>query len=119
MMNNPNMRICLKYKKIYLNRVAIAMIGNPTHLSLQYDEQDGVLYFSPAASDDLDAYEIPKFYWTSNLINCQIARIAFLKALQFRFGWENGSKHYFKGMIIRPDNIPTLAYILTDGTRIR
>ena len=53
MMDNPNMRVCLRIKKIYLNRAAITLIGNPTHLRFRYDEQGGVLFFSPAAPDDL------------------------------------------------------------------
>jgi hypothetical protein len=116
--NNPNMRVCLKHKRIYLSRTAITLIGNPTHLCFEYDEQDGILYFSPAASNDLDAYEIPNFYWTERGNPCGIARIAFLKALQYRFGWENGSKYYFDGIVIQPDNIPKLAYVLTEGMRI-
>ena len=117
--NSPNMRVCMKNKRIYLNRVAITMIGNPTHLSLHYDEQDGVLYFSPAAPNDLDAYEIPKFYWTGIRKTCEIARIAFLKALQYRLGWEDGSTYYYDGKIIEIENIPTLVYMLLEGTRIR
>lgn len=117
--NNPNMRVCLKNKRIYLNRVAIAKIGNPTHLSFRYDEQGGILYFSPAAPDDLDAYEIPQFYWTGIRKTCEITRIAFLRALQYRIGWEDGSKYYFDGTVINTGNIPTLAYILPEGTRIR
>ena len=117
--NSPNMRICLKNKRIYLNRVAIAMIGNPSHLSFRYDEQGGVLYFSPAAPDDLDAYEIPKFYWSGIRKTCEIARIAFLRALQYRLGWEDGSKYYYNGKVIHIDNIPTLVYMLSEGTKVR
>jgi hypothetical protein len=119
MMNSPNMHVCLKIKKMYLNRAAITRLGNPTHLCFQYDEQDGVLYFAPASPDDLDAYEIPKFYWKWPRQRCEIAKIAFLRALQYRLGWEDGSKHYFDGTILTPDNIPTLAYNLTDGTKVR
>ena len=119
MTSNPSMRVCLKNKRIYINRIAIAMIGNPTHLSFNYDEQDGVLYFSPAAPDDLDAYEIPKFYWTGIRKACEIARIAFLRALQYRIGWEDGSMYYYDGKVIEIGEIPTLVYALADGTRIR
>jgi len=81
-----NMRVCLKNKRIYINRVAIAKMGNPTHLSFRYDEQGSILYFSPAVSDDLNAYEIPQFYWTGIRKTCEIARISFLRALQYRLG---------------------------------
>ena len=117
--NSPNMRVCMRNKKIYLNRAAIALIGNPSHLSFQYDEQDGLLYFSPAASDELDAYEIPKFFWSDGRKTCEIARIAFLKALQYRIGWEDGSKYYFDGKVIKNHEVPTLVYTLTEGTRVR
>lgn len=118
-MNSPNMRVCLKNRKIYLSRAAIAQLGNPTHLGFQYDEQDCVLYFTPASPDDLDAYEIPKFYWKWPRQRCEIAKIAFLRALQHRLGWEDGSKHYFIGTVLSADSVPILAYNLTDGTKVR
>jgi len=118
MKNNPNMQVCLKNKKIFISRFAIAMIGNPTHLILRYDEQGGILYFSSAKPDDLDAYEIPKFYWTGSR-KCEIRRIAFLKALQYRLGWDDGGKYYFDGKIIKKDNGLMLVYMLTEGKRIR
>lgn len=117
--NNPNMQVCYKNKRIYFSHAAITLLGNPTHLSVWYDEQDGVLYFAPAAPNDLDAYEIPKFYWTRTQKTCVIARIAFLKALQYRFGWNNGSKYYFSGTIFQANGVPTLAYTLTDGKMVR
>ncbi len=118
-MYKPNMRVCLTKKKIYLNRAAIAILGNPTHLCLQYDEQNGALYFSPAASDDLDAYEIPKFYWTDCRHACEIGRIALLKALQFRQGWADGSKYYFYAKTVKDAAVPTLVYMLTEGNKVR
>ena len=117
--NNPVMWVCLKHKIIYLNRVAINLIGNPTHLSFCYDEEGGILYFSPADSNDLDAYEIQKCYFSNIDKPCAIARIAFLKALQHRLGWENGSKYYFNGTAMKLDNIPTLVYTVTEGMRTR
>ena len=119
MMNRPNMRVCMLRKRIYINRDAITQIGNPTHLLCAYDEQDGILYFSPASPDDLDAYEIPQFYWTGIRKTCEIARIAFLRALQYRIGWEDGSKYYYDGMVIVVNDVPMLAYSLADGTRVR
>jgi hypothetical protein len=117
--NRPNMRICLKNKRIYLNRVAISLIGNPTHLRFSYDEQGGILYFSPADPSDLDAYEIPRFYWTGIRKTCEIARIAFLRALQYRIGLEDGSTYYYDGEVMKTDETSALAYRLTQGTRIR
>jgi hypothetical protein len=116
---SPNMRACMKYKRIYLSRSAILQIGNPTHLSIRYDEQGNVLYFSPAAQDDLDAYEIPTSFWTNKGKNCTIRRIAFLRALQYRLGWEEGSKYYFDGKVILGDDVPALAYPLANGVRLR
>jgi hypothetical protein len=109
----------MRKKKIYLNRVAITLIGNPTHLGFRYDEQDGVLYFTPALSDDLDAYEIPHFYWTNLRKTCEIARIAFLRALQYRLGWEEDSKYYYDVRIIKINDAPTLVYSLLEGKRVR
>ena len=118
-MPTPNMRVCLKYKRININRAAIALIGNPTHLNFRYDEQGGVLYFSPATADDLDAYEIPKYFWTDKDSNCEICRIAFFRALHYRIGWEAGSKYLYNGLLTNIDDVPVLVYDLLNGTRVR
>ena len=117
--NSPNMRVCMKYKRIYLSRSAISQIGNPTHLSIRYDEQGNVLYFSPAAQDDLDAYEIPNSFWTDIGKNCVIGRIAFLRALQYRLGWEDGGKYLFHGKVILDGVIPVLVYLLAHGKKLQ
>ena len=57
--NNLTMRVCLKRKRILLNRMTITTLGNPSHLSFWYDENDERLIFAPAEEDELDSYEIP------------------------------------------------------------
>ena len=78
-MTNPTLNVCLRRKRISLNRVTIALLGNPSHLSFWYDENEGLLYVSAADKDDLDAFEIPKFFWKTAIRSrsCEIARIAF------------------------------------------
>ena len=119
MTSNPNLRICLKKKRILINREAIKMLGNPTHLSFRYDDSKGVLFITPADSDDLDAFEIPHHFWNDTYHQCEISRIAFLRALQYRVGWKDGSKHFFSGTITVLNEILTLVYVLTEGTKIR
>ena len=116
--NSPKMRVCLRKNKIFISRNSIALIGNPTHLEIRYDEQDGILYFSPSKPDALYAYEIPKFFWTGRRQNCEISKIAFLKALQYRIGWENNSKYIYEGQVINLDDVPTLVYMLANGVRV-
>jgi len=113
------MRVCLRKKRITLSRVAIAQIGNPSHLDLRYDEQRGVLYFSPALPGDFDAYEIPKCYWTDTHQVCEISRIAFLRALQYRLGWEDDGKYYFEGRVVKQGEMSLLAFSLTEGVKVR
>ena len=61
--NNLSIRVCMKSKRIFLPRRMIGLLGNPTHLSFWYDEENGNLLISAASKDDLDAYEIPPAYW--------------------------------------------------------
>ena len=79
---------------------------------------DGILYISPAAPDDLDAFEIPQFYWTS-IRKCEIARISFLRALQYRLGWAEGNKYYFNEKVIRAGNISILIYVLKEDAKMQ
>ncbi len=96
MTQNSTLNVCLKKKVIYLNQMTISLLGNPSHLSFWYDEIEGKLYVSAAGKDDLDAYEIPRYFWRSSR-SCEVARIAFLKALQYRLNWEDGSKYSYVG----------------------
>ena len=111
------MRVCLKRKRITLSRDAIKSLGNPTHLGCWYDETNGNLTFSPAAKDDMDAFEIPQNFWKGK--SCEIARIAFLLALQYRVGWEEGSFYVYNGVLEKPSIIPTIVFSLTEGTRMK
>lgn len=92
------LRVCMKRKRIRLPRLLIRTLGNPSHLCFFYDEARGGLIISAAAMDDLDAFEIPAHYWKSTKQSCEMSRIAFLKALQYRFKWENGRRYWFEGI---------------------
>jgi len=102
-----------------LNRKAIAKLGNPKFLNFCYDEEGMVLYCAPTKQDDLDAYEIPKFYWDLPQKPCEISRSALLKALQHRLNWASGSKYYFEGDVFSLNNKPILAYNLRNGVKVR
>jgi len=117
MTNKPTLRVCLKKKRIYLNRVTITQLGNPTHLSFGYDEEAHLLYVSATIKDDLDAYEIPKYFWKTSR-SCEIARIAFLKALQYRLNWENGSKYSYAGTLTEREGVPAIVFNMTEGKKV-
>ena len=113
------MRVCLIRKRILLTRSTIKSLGNPTHLGFWYNETNGFLTFSPAAKDDMDAFEIPLHYWKSKKQSCEISRMAFLKALQYRIGWEEGSKYSYNGSLDNSATIPTAVFNLVEGTRVK
>jgi len=115
--NNLAMRVCLKRKRILLNRMTITTLGNPSHLSFWYDENDARLIFAPAEENELDSYEIPRYYWNDKNRSCEISRIAFLKALQYRTGWEDGSKYFFEGTLAKPKGIPIAVFPLNKGIK--
>lgn len=115
-MNEPTLNVSLKNKRIYFNRTTITLLGNPSHLSFGYDENDGLLYVSAAEKDDLDAFEIPKFFWRSSQ-SCQMARIAFLKALQYRLNWEDDSRYSYVGTSMEQDGITVVAFKMTEGKK--
>jgi len=119
MMSSFTIRVCFVRKRINLSRSTIRQLGNPTHLNFWYDEFEGNLIISPAEKDDLDAYEIPKYFWknTKNS-SCVISQIAFLTALQHRIGWENGSRYTFKGSVTESTNVPAVVFNLTEGKRL-
>lgn len=117
--NNPIMRIYLDRGRILLTRTAIRQLGNPTHLSFWYDETNGTLIISPAAKDDRDAYEIPEYFWRDTNQSCEVARHAFLKALQYRLNWESGSWYVFEGALAQSGSMPTTVFKLTEGTRMK
>lgn len=110
-------RVCMKSKRIFLTRRMIGLLGNPTHLSFWYDEESGKLLISAASKDDLDAYEIPPSYWRRTKHSCAMARIAFLKALQYRLGWEDDGRYSFEGELAQSRDSPAAIFDLADAVR--
>lgn len=106
--------VCMKRKRIRLTRLLIGTLGNPSHLCFFFDEAQGGLIISAASKDDLDAYEIPAYYWKNTKQSCEMSRIAFLKALQYRFGWENGRRYWFKGVNVQSGNKTALIFDLSE-----
>ena len=120
MTNNLTMRICLRRKRIALSRYMIKQLGNPSHLIFWYNEASGEFIISPAAQDDLDAFEIPQYYWHgSKKHTCEVARIALLKALQYRLGWEDDSAYLCEGTFAVSGDIPAAVFNLVNGNRLR
>ena len=117
-MSKLTLSVCLRRKRMYLSRVTITQLGDPSHLSFWYDEKDGLLYVSATGKDDLDAYEIPKFFWWSSR-SCEVARIAFLKALQYRLHWEEDAKYLYAGTVTEREGFPAIAFNMTEGTMLR
>ena len=117
-MTDPTLNVCLRTKRIYLNRVTITQLGDPTHLSFWYDEEAHLLYISATVKEDLDAYEIPKYFWKSSR-SCEIARIAFLTALQYRLNWEDGSKYSYTGALIKREGFPAIVFNMTEGKSVK
>jgi len=116
-MNSLHIRVCMKSKRIFLTRRMIGLLGNPTHLNFWYDEENGKLLISAASKDDLDAYEIPVAYWRRTKHSCAMARIAFLKALQYRLGWEDDSRYSFEGELAESGRIPAAVFDLMEPIR--
>ena len=113
------MRICLIRKRISLSRGAVRCLGNPTHLGFLYDEFNQTLTFLPTTKDDMDAFEIPAHFWNGTRQSCEIARIAFLKALQYRIGWDEGSRYVYNGVLENANGIPMVVFNLAGGTRLK
>ena len=112
-------KVCLGRRRLSLTRYVITQLGNPTHLSFWYDETNAQLIISPAEHDDLDAYEIQQCYWVNGTKHsCEIARIALLKALQYRLGWQEGT-YFFEGTLTEVGDVPAAVFDLNDGKRVR
>jgi Ni,Fe-hydrogenase I small subunit len=122
-MIKPKLTVCTSRKRIFLSRSVITLLGNPSHLSFWYDESEKRLYVSAAEKDELDAYEIPKHYWsvssTSKKDSCMIVRRAFFEALQFRTGWEDKSKFKYTGSADDMNGVPIIVFDLTKGLKVR
>ena len=119
-MTKPTLNACLRRRCLYLNRITVTLLGNHSHLCFWYDEKEGLLCVSAAGKDDLDAFEIPGNFWKkSNTSSCEVARIAFLKALQYRLHWEDDSKYSYVGTLIEQGGIPVVAFNMAEGTKLR
>jgi len=118
MRTKPTLSACLRRKRISLSRIIITLLGNPSHLSFWYDEQEGLLYISATGKEDLDAYEIPKYFWKGSR-SCEVARIAFLKALQYRLNWEDDSRYSYAGTSTEREGFPAVIFKMTEGAKLR
>ena len=116
--SNLTIRVCMKSRRIFLTRRMIGLLGNPTHLSFWYDEEKGNLLISASSKDDLDAYEIPPAYWKRTKYSCAMARIAFLKALQYRLGWEEDGRYTFEGALVQSGDTKAAIFDLTKNMRL-
>jgi len=117
-MTKPTLNVCLRTKRIYLNRVTITLLGNPTHLCFWYDEKECLLYITATSEESLDAYEIKKSYWKSSR-SCEMMCFAFLTALKHRLHWEDDTKYSYTGTLIEREGFQTIAFNMNDGRKIR
>jgi len=119
-MTNPMFNVCLSKKRnrIYISRSTIALLGYPSHLCFRYDEKESLLSMSATRADDLNGYEIPKYFWKSPR-SCEVARCAFFKALQYRLNWEDDAKYSYSGTLIAYEGFPAVVFNLTEGTKVR
>ena len=116
---NLTMRVCLERKRISLPRLLIQSLGNPSHLNFWFGDGGDSLIISPASKDELYAYEIPQYYWRNANQGCEVARIAFLLALQQGMNWEKGGRYIFYGVMKESEGIPAAVFNLTEGMRLR
>ena len=115
--SSPHMLVCMKRRRMNVSRNTITLLGNPKRLGFWYDEADGLLYLSGAAPDDLDAFDIPNHFWKNTKHSCEVARCAFLTALQFRLGWQEDSKYIYIGLPTVRNSQPAVAFdMMTGGT---
>ena len=104
-------------KRIYISRSTIALLGNPSHLGFRYDERENLLSISATSKDDLDGYEIPKFFWRAPQ-PCEVARIAFFIALKHRLKWEDDSKYSYAGTLVEVKGFPAVVFNMCKGTKV-
>jgi hypothetical protein len=118
-MNDLRLTVNLKAKRIYIGRGVITLLGNPLQLGFWYDEAGRALYVSAAAKDDLDAFTIPNHFWKNKKHSCEVARIAFLKALQYRLGWEKDSQYAYDGILTEHKGVPSVVFNMLEGVRLK
>jgi hypothetical protein len=46
-----------------ISRSTIALLGNPSHLAFRYVEDPRLLCIEATSENNLDAFEIPKYFW--------------------------------------------------------
>jgi len=117
-MNNIIFRVNVGKRRMYLSRFLIKCLENPTHLSFWFDEHEGCLFVSAADKDDLDAYVIQANFWKTTKRSCEISRIPFLLALQYRVGWEDNGIYLYEGVVGESSGKPTAIFNLTDGAHL-
>lgn len=117
--NKYLMRICLRNKRITLNRAMIEALGSPSHLNFLYDEDAEHLYFVPAEKDELDSFEIPHGFWVRPRSACVISRIAFLQMLVLKINIEADSKYLYHGAYRKTDDFSAIVFNMMDGKRVR
>ena len=116
MPSEPTLRVCLKRRHIYFNRVSIALLGNPAHLKFYYyDGEKRLLYIAATSEDDLDGFEIPKYFWNSSS-PCVVARIAFFLGLQHQLNWEEGINYSYPGALTELHGYPAVVFKLDSDT---
>lgn len=118
-MRNLYLIVCLTRKRINISRSSVTVLGNPSHLSFWYDENDEFLYISSAVAEDLDAFEIPSHFWKNTKHSCEVARFAFLAALRYRLGWEDNAKYTYEGVLSERANAPAVVFDMKNGVRVK
>jgi len=67
--------------------------------------------------NDRDAFAIPKHFWKSSG-SCVVARIAFLRGLQYRLNWERDHKYSYDGAFTEIKGRPAIVFNMTKGTML-
>jgi len=113
-----SMWICLKRKNITLNNPTIVALGKPSRLNIWY-EDDSYLIFTPAQDNDIDAYEIPPYFWKRPNPALVISQMSFLYALQYRLHFEKNSRYFFPGNQVKTAELPAVVFNLTGGEKLQ
>jgi len=112
-----SMWICLKRNNITLNNPTIVALGKPSRLNIWY-EDDCRLIFTPAGSNELDAYEIPLYFWKYPNPALVISQQSFLYTLQYRLHFEENRRYFFHGNQVKTAELPAVVFNLADGLKL-
>ena len=112
-----SMWICLKRNNITLNNPTIVALGKPLRLNIWY-EDGSLLFFTPAHENEIDAYEIPPYFWKRPNPALVISRRSFLYALQYRLHFEENSRYFFPGSQVKTAELPAVVFNLADGEKL-